>query len=309
MRVLSWDVGIRNAAYCLMERYIDDDSGKILYRTLSWGLIDLLERFERRCKCGRVAMWITDTRGKNSREELAWCGQHVGAKGVIPCKEAGAKCVDCGKKAYVIVKGRSKLKWCVKHTTLPKLRRYKRVSSKKFAIEKLKEVLISELEQRPDFLFAQHIVIENQPSLTNPKMKAISETLFHWFLIRGKIDRELYLDSIKQEADLFDRNENKSLLTYRYPSAVKSVEFISPSAKIPDRKISRELRKAKIMEICEQDIKESNWEAYYKKHPKRDDLADCHVQAKIIFRRLGDACEWRLDESSTKKWLRSKKAS
>jgi hypothetical protein len=307
MRVLSWDVGIRNAAYCLMERYIDDKTGKVLYKTLSWGLIDLLERFERRCKCGRVAMWVTDTRQSNG-EELAWCGQHVGAQGVIPCKEAGAKCINCGNKAYMIVKGRSKLKHCVKHTTLPKLRRYKKVSSKKFAVEKLKEVLISELELRPDFLFVQHVVIENQPSLTNPKMKAISETLFHWFMIRGKIDRQLYLESLEKEALLFNTNNYVSSLQYRYPSAVKSVEFISPSAKIPDRNITRELRKAKIMEICEQDIKDSEWELFYKKHPKRDDLADCHVQAKIIFRRLGDACEWRLGDSATKKWLNSKRS-
>lgn len=301
MRVLSWDVGIRNAAYCLRERYVDTKTNKLRKRTLSWGLVDLLDRFERRCKCGRTAMWITASGGN-----LSWCGQHVGGNGVIPCKTPGAKCIDCGKKAYVMVKGRSKQLHCVAHTELPKLKRYQKVSCKKFAIDKLKDVLISELEKRPEFLLVDHVVIENQPSLTNPKMKAISETMYHWFLIRGKVDRQLHMEAIARAAEI-SRGSKRSVDPpdhYRHPSCIKTVRFMNPNAKIPDRKITREDRKAKIMAICASDIRKTKWEKYYLKHPKKDDLADCHVQADVLLEQLKDIEEWQLDDEGMAKWMK-----
>ena len=32
-------------------------------------------------------------------------------------------------------------------------------------------------------------LIENQPSMKNPKMKGIADTLYTWFLIRGIVDK------------------------------------------------------------------------------------------------------------------------
>ena len=43
-------------------------------------------------------------------------------------------------------------------------------------------------EQKDILLNVDHVVIENQPSLKNPKMKSVAETLYAWFLMRGQID-------------------------------------------------------------------------------------------------------------------------
>ena len=55
------------------------------------------------------------------------------------------------------------------------------------ATELLKLKLIEKLDliQFQDF---QYILIENQPTFKNPKMKAIADTLYSWFLIRKIVD-------------------------------------------------------------------------------------------------------------------------
>jgi hypothetical protein len=112
--------------------------------------------------------------------------------------------------------------------------------------------------------------IENQPSLIAPKIKAISEMIFNWFLIRSRFDKQ------------------------RYPNSVKKIEFIAPNAKLLQKKMTRATRKATVMKICENDIRGTEWESFYKGHTKRDDLADCYCQAKIMWQRITDP-EWLLD--------------
>ena len=49
--------------------------------------------------------------------------------------------------------------------------------------------LNTELDKRKHFLECKMVLIENQPTLKNPKMKAISSTIYDYFLIRGIIDK------------------------------------------------------------------------------------------------------------------------
>jgi hypothetical protein len=256
MRVVSWDVGIRNAAYCIVEyekKLLDDGGESRKRRILAWGLVNLLDKFEKRCCCGKLAKWTTG--------ESSWCGIHVGGTGVVKCKTKSSKC-HCGKMAKWVVKGRSKITSCDLHRPLEKAMPYKGLSSKTFPIDILKRTLIEELEAHPEFMFVDHVVIENQPSLTNPKMKALSETMYNWFLIRSQFDRD------------------------RYPNIIQSVEFMNPNAKIPQRKITREERKRIIMEICSRAIAGTRWERFYEKHSKKDDLADCYVQGRVKLERI-----------------------
>ena len=55
---------------------------------------------------------------------------------------------------------------------------------------------------------ANIVLIENQPSMKNPKMKAISSTIYDYFLIRGIFDKE------------------------RTNSNITRVKFMSPSNKL-----------------------------------------------------------------------------
>jgi len=63
---------------------------------------------------------------------------------------------------------------------------------KKYPTAELQLNLIKRLDQLSEHfarLGIEEVIIENQPSMKNPKMKAIADTLFDYFLLRGYIDK------------------------------------------------------------------------------------------------------------------------
>ena len=72
---------------------------------------------------------------------------------------------------------------------------------------------ISELEARKNLLTANAVVIENQPSFKNPRMKSIATTLYDYYLIRGIIDKDRTKSSIKQVKFMSPSNKLKEFNT------------------------------------------------------------------------------------------------
>ena len=128
--------------------------------------------------------------------------------------------------------------------------------------------LISKLDKNLDLLGVDYVLIENQPSMKNPKMKSVAETLYSWFLIRG----------------LVDKKNNSSL---------KKIFYLSPSnkLKINDDNIQAEIKKLKDQGKKYKFTKntaivytrnllkdDSDWLAHLNKHKKKDDLCDSYLQ-------------------------------
>ena len=133
-----------------------------------------------------------------------------------------------------------------------------------------------ELENRANLLSANYVVIENQPSFKNPRMKSIATTLYDYYLIRGIIDKE------------------------RTKSSIKQVKFMSPSnkLKIANEGDTKELVKAKRMtetagykmtkslgmKYCLELIQHlPDSVAHFKSHKKKDDLADSFLQGAYFY--------------------------
>ena len=122
---------------------------------------------------------------------------------------------------------------------------------------------------------ANIVLIENQPSMKNPKMKAISSTIYDYFLIRGIFDRE------------------------RTNSKIGRVKFMSPSnkLKLADEGDSKKLVKAKGDESKSYKLTKSlgikyckvmiepfqEWKDLLDSHKKKDDLADSFLQGMYYF--------------------------
>lgn len=127
------------------------------------------------------------------------------------------QCKSCKKKA---IYQKDNDYSCEKHKTIG---RWKKIPNCKTSdIDLLRITLINILDTYPQFLEAEQILIENQPSLKNPKMKAISCCLGDYFIIRGIVDKK----------------------------TVKNVNYISPLNKL---KISDEnlLKNPKVLELKE----------------------------------------------------------
>jgi len=201
--ILSWDVGIKNLAYCHLQ-YSNDD-----YKIIKWDTINLRED-EITCsfpKCKTPATVIRDN-------EESYCKTH--------------------KK-----NGTGRAKKIIKHDVND-------LSTNLFNI-------LKDLDNNMD-----EILIENQPSLKNPKMKFIATVLFSYYIFTGK-----------------------------------NVKFISPSKKLTvggsSEKLTYMITKKLGIKYCLALLNDQSLIDKIKKCKKKDDLADCFLQGfRYVFKTIPD---------------------
>lgn len=287
MKVLSWDVGIINLAYCLIE-YTDDK-----WEIIDWGIINLTNREKLICSsCGKNASCYTDI----NNNDKYYCKKHL-PKDLTPpefesyfTEDKTNKCMwsteknkcdktckykSCQNEFYCNTHSKAVFK---KILDQYKIKPIKKKAVGVLSIDELKIELIKKLESRKNFLEANVILIENQPSMKNPKMKAISSTIFDYFLIRG----------------IFDKEVTNSKIT--------KVKFMSPSNKLKladegdtkklvklkgDDSKTYKLTKALGIKYCKEMIEPfDNWKAVFNEHKKKDDLADSFLQGMYYFNEM-----------------------
>ena len=211
MIIISWDVGIINLAFCIIEK--KDDETNIL----NWGTINLLNQNNYKCH------GFIDSNNKNStcekdckfyfqdgEKKYYFCGLHKKQfskierkcliidkyKGDVSCQEVTSKGEICNKKSSASIDNKI---FCSYHANKVKknyenndLKKIIIPNASKAPIEVIKKNLIDHLDNNKSFLDVDYVLIENQPSMKNPKMKSVAETLYSWFLIRGLIDKYSY---------------------------------------------------------------------------------------------------------------------
>ena len=154
-KILSFDIGIKNLAYCIIEYNKDNKTTKII----KWDIINLLEDEVDCLKCCGIL--------KNN----SLCNKN--------CKK------------YIIDSCNIKKGYCGTHIKkiTDKIYTEKKINANKININ----ILIDKLVKNLDYILldindVDDILIENQPALKNPKMKTIQIALYMFFLIREKTD-------------------------------------------------------------------------------------------------------------------------
>ena len=86
---------------------------------------------------------------------------------------------------------------------------------KDMTTDDLKFHLVKCLDERKEYLLTNvdMVLIENQPTFKNPTMKAISDTLYTWFMIRGIVDATLNNSSIKKIKFISPSNKLKEAIS------------------------------------------------------------------------------------------------
>jgi hypothetical protein len=277
--VLSFDVGIVNLAYCLFTK--ENNNWKIL----DWDIIDISERDVIKCQCGAKPSFI--------HLDQYYCKTHC--KKLEPNKKfeelyielpEKSKCTFehngeiCGRKStYTDLKEM----YCVTHAkqcykkyeSQNKLTEYKQKSVKKLDFDDVRLKLIQKLDDKKILLSANVVVIENQPSMKNPVMKSISNTIYTYFLIRGIIDK-------------------------KHDSAINVVKFMSPSNKLKivtdgeskqlvalkgtDESKAYKLTKALGVKYTRELLAHlPDWINKFNTFKKKDDLADAFLQGAYYY--------------------------
>ena len=241
-RILSWDVGIKHLAYNLSEYVKSELDDSINLTIKQWGIINLsLE------KCD-----FCDKDGLYLYEEKYYCSEH--------CKKLKNKHFCYIDKCY------DKAKYQIE---IPDINQYicDNHGPKIYSTDMSTEILKIKLIEKLDLLIFEpfeYLLIENQPTFKNPKMKAIADTLYAWFLIRKIIDSKTLLP---QNIKLISPGRKNKLFTVDIPK---------------EEKLTYKDGKKKSIDLTLSLITEE-WKLFFNKYSKKDDLADCLLQGYSFY--------------------------
>lgn len=229
MLILSFDVGIKNLAYCLLE-YEPQKKTKLIKK---WDIVNLS---------------YYDT----SDPEMNYLLGNYKTMKIGQLKEAMSKYqlpTDLKKPELL----RTLEKYLIKKGFL----------KKKMSIQDTGIVMVSKLDQLPFLQEAELVLIENQPSLKNPIMKSVQMLLYSYFLIRGMVDLQKVTD-------------------IKLISASNKLKKCNTIDKFKDRSKSYKDRKKLAVDYCYyllEELEPIEQQDYFSGNCKKDDLADCYLQA------------------------------
>ena len=292
-KILSFDVGIINLAYCFLTKkeYIENGVKILKWDIMDWAIIDLADREEHKCtNCKKKASL------KSGSPQQYYCKVH--AKHLIAAspfedyfkllekKQIGGCCflIDdnkCNKNCQVI---QGELTYCnvhakKKYSTIEnnmKVTKIKKANIKNLDFDDTRLKLIMELEKRKHLLEANVVVIENQPSFKNPRMKSISGIIYDYYMIRGIVDKAITNSNIEKVKFMSPSNKIKLATEGETQQLIK--------LKASNESQAYKMTKSLAIKYTSEMIKHiPNWLIEFNSHKKKDDLADAFLQGAYYF--------------------------
>ena len=212
MKILSWDVGIYNLSYCILEKNNDDD-----IKIIGWDIINLVDN---------------ELMKKN--------------------------------------------------------------------INLLFENIPKKLYEIPELLNVDIVIIENQPSLKNPKMKSIQMILYSYFIILGKIigngeKTTSYIDKIDfcsasnklkvydgPEINIISKNKDIKKKSKTIETELETISDIETELETKKKKKTITYSDKKKLAILHAQYylqyQDSKYLEFFNSHKKKDDLSDSFLQ-------------------------------
>ena len=284
--ILSFDVGIINLAFCLFTK--ENNNWKIL----EWGNIDLTNREYTKCECGLKASFTHNNKyyckvHSKKCEQLKSYDELFKSNDELFKSNNTLTCIYktkdnyCGKKSKYVYNDNN---YCTAHSkcyyktlqTFYTVKSYKNKSIKDLDFDLTIKKLIDILDSKTELLKANIVLIENQPSFKNPRMKTISTILYSFYMIRGIVDKERTQSLITQVKFMSPSNklkvisdgENKKLVALKATDETKAY------------KLTKELG----IKYCKELISHlPDWLNILESHKKKDDLCDAFLQGAYYF--------------------------
>lgn len=281
MKIISWDIGINNLAYCIMNNK----------NIIKWDKIDILDDIrspEHNCQgflknnnpCTKKASYFNE----NNNIRAYYCGTHCknqkNIKKILKhelCNDSLKNGNPCKNKAiyYYCTINNDNQEYnrylCQKHSTDygdDDLKKYITIENISFfersqlLFDKLDK--LCDCDQKDDnILDVEHVVIENQPVHKNPIMKSIQMMLYSFYMLRGKDKiKEIHLVNATQKMKIYDGPKIE--------------------CKIKD---THEKNKFLGKEYCKYFLKDNQEMLdYYNSYDKKDDLADTYLQGLYFYK-------------------------
>lgn len=295
--ILSFDVGLINLSYCILTKSIfkkpltnEEYEG---WSIIEWTNIDLTNRSNEVCNiCGKKAS-LSNVIDNSIKYYCKIHARHIDIENeefsecFIKCESSNVLCNytgknKCNKNGIYL---NNEHKYCGAHAKMihknnnksKEIKNFKKSGIASINFDDIKYKIISELDKRKHLLNVNYVVIENQPSMKNPRMKSIASTLYDYYLIRG----------------IFDKIINKSnIIQVKFQAPSNKLKLINDGDKQELIKISGneqqtyKLTKALSIKYCADLIKHlPEMTDYFNGYKKKDDLADSFLQGVFFYTR------------------------
>jgi hypothetical protein len=240
MSILSFDVGQKNLAYCVVN--CDGKGDEQIIKINGWNIVDIsfennsdenLNNFLQNYK----KMKIDDLRNNMVKYGL-------------PILNLKKNQLLNTTEAHFVNKGLIK---------------------KKLTILDISTILVKKLDDLNILNGIDTVLIENQPCMKNPTMKSIQMVLYTYFIVRGFIDKKDISNNITYQ-----------LKNLKFISAKNKLKKCEEIDELKERTKNYKDRKKLAIEYCSHllnEHKEKDNIAFFNSHGKKDDLADCYLQA------------------------------
>jgi hypothetical protein len=275
MLILSIDVGIKNLSFCLFE--INPQSTTDI-KIIKWDNIDLSEKTESKCieidKNG-----LCEKPAKFMKEGKCYCLKHSKKHNFLqPTPELKPSYLNKQKIQNLIVLAD---KYKIKYENPPKkLALIDHLSNfatqncylpiEKENASKVNLVTIGRnIQHKFDEILEDHllninkIIIENQIGPIANKMKTIQGMLSQYFIMKNNNIEIEFISALNKLKDFMPKNKDNK-------------EKEKPEKM--DYKQRKKLGVQTCLEMVNSDFRFKDWETFFAKHNKKDDLSDCFLQ-------------------------------
>ena len=277
MKLLSIDIGIKNLSFCLFDiNSIETTSNH--RKIIKWDNIDLSEKSESKCieidKNG-----LCDKPAKFSKDGKCYCLKHSKKQTFLqPTTELKPSYIN-KQKIQTLIEIADKYK--IKYENPPKKTQLvalinEFITNKCFtAINKTNATKVDlvtigrNIQHKLDEILCDHlstiniIIIENQIGPIANKMKTIQGMISQYFIMKNNhiqiefISASNKLKDFLEEEKVKDKDKDKEKMDYKQRKKL-GIQYC--------------------LEIISTDFRFKEWESFFNKHQKKDDLSDCFLQ-------------------------------